>query len=64
MLYVYGADAEALFEVMEPTLRGLPFRPAHVVLRKGSRGDRVPSGFVMPCSKWCAAEADRWGRMS
>ncbi|WP_316757861.1 hypothetical protein [Streptomyces herbicida] len=37
VLYAYGKDAEALFEVMEPTLRGLPFRPAHVVLRHGSR---------------------------
>ncbi|MGW7420707.1 hypothetical protein ACWGJB_11680 [Streptomyces sp. NPDC054813] len=33
----YGADAKALFKVMEPTLRGLPFRPAHVVLRQGSQ---------------------------
>ncbi|MGY4982250.1 hypothetical protein ACWCYL_34755 [Streptomyces sp. 900105755] len=37
VLYAYGADAEALFKVMEPTLRGLPFRPAYVVLRQGSR---------------------------
>ncbi|MFG3017378.1 hypothetical protein ACGFZQ_02295 [Streptomyces sp. NPDC048254] len=37
VLYAYGADAEALFKVMEPTLRGVPFRPAHVVLRQGSR---------------------------
>ncbi|MFD4598021.1 hypothetical protein ACFWPQ_08270 [Streptomyces sp. NPDC058464] len=36
VLYAYGPDAEALFKVMEPTLRGLPFRPAHVVLRQGS----------------------------
>ncbi|MFI6485941.1 hypothetical protein [Streptomyces sp. NPDC050564] len=36
-LYAYGADAEALFKVMEPTLRSLPFRPAYVVLRRGSR---------------------------
>ncbi|GAB7109788.1 hypothetical protein JCM4814A_81030 [Streptomyces phaeofaciens JCM 4814] len=34
VLYAYGADAAALFKVMEPTLRGLPFRPAHVVLRQ------------------------------
>ncbi|WP_225098018.1 hypothetical protein [Streptomyces sp. CoH27] len=38
VLYAYGADAEALFKVMEPTLRSLPFRPAHVVLRHGSHG--------------------------
>ncbi|MFD0066887.1 hypothetical protein [Streptomyces sp. NPDC056690] len=37
VLYAYGADAEALFKVMEPTLRSLPFRPAHVVLRRESR---------------------------
>ncbi|MFF2205901.1 hypothetical protein [Streptomyces sp. NPDC058145] len=37
VLYAYGKDAEPLFKVMEPTLRGLPFRPAHVVLRQGSR---------------------------
>ncbi|WP_030319313.1 hypothetical protein [Streptomyces sp. NRRL B-3229] len=36
-LFAYGADAEALFKVMEPTLRSLPFRPAYVVLRRGSR---------------------------
>ncbi|MEU2976610.1 hypothetical protein ABZ678_06260 [Streptomyces hirsutus] len=37
VVYAYGADAEALFKVMEPTLRSVPFRPAHVVLRRGSR---------------------------
>ncbi|MET8221339.1 hypothetical protein [Streptomyces hirsutus] len=37
VVYAYGADAEALFKVMEPTLRSLPFRPAHVVLRRGGR---------------------------
>lgn len=37
VLYAYGADAEALFKIMESTIRGLPFRPAYVVLRKGSR---------------------------
>ncbi|MCZ4118985.1 hypothetical protein [Streptomyces sp. H39-S7] len=39
VLYAYGPDAGALFGVMEPTLRGLPFRPAHVVLRYGSASD-------------------------
>lgn len=34
VLYAYGADAVALFKVMEPTLRSLPFRSAHVVLRR------------------------------
>ncbi|MFJ3671396.1 hypothetical protein ACIPSE_33530 [Streptomyces sp. NPDC090106] len=37
VLYAYGPDAAALFKVMEPALRGLPFRPAHVVLRQGSQ---------------------------
>jgi hypothetical protein len=37
VLYAYGANAEELFKVMEPTLRSLPFRPAHVVLRRESR---------------------------
>lgn len=36
MVYAYGPDAGVLFKVMEPILRGLPFRPAHVVLRHGA----------------------------
>ncbi|MFJ4849696.1 MULTISPECIES: hypothetical protein [unclassified Streptomyces] len=32
VLYAYGPDADALFAVLEPGLRALPFRPAHVVL--------------------------------
>ncbi len=39
VLYAYGPDADALFVVMSPTLRDLPFRPAHVVLRYGSASD-------------------------
>ncbi|WP_405015189.1 hypothetical protein [Kitasatospora sp. NBC_01539] len=39
VLYAYGPDADALFAVMAPTLRNLPFRPAHVVLRHGSASD-------------------------
>ncbi|MFC8826249.1 hypothetical protein ACFT9I_12965 [Streptomyces sp. NPDC057137] len=35
-VYAYGPDAQALFGVMEPILRSLPMRPAHVVLRQGS----------------------------
>ncbi|WP_405428211.1 hypothetical protein [Streptomyces erythrochromogenes] len=35
-LYAYGPDADALFAVMAPILRALPFRPAHVILRYGS----------------------------
>ncbi|MET8755927.1 hypothetical protein ABZW32_38420 [Streptomyces sp. NPDC004667] len=35
-LYAYGPDADALFAVMAPVLRDLPFRPAHIVLRYGS----------------------------
>ncbi|MGW7539963.1 hypothetical protein ACWGKQ_02420 [Streptomyces sp. NPDC054770] len=41
VLYAYGPDADALFKVMEPTLRSLPFRPAHVVLRRGDHESRV-----------------------
>ncbi|MGW5250969.1 hypothetical protein ACWEQN_46125 [Streptomyces sp. NPDC004129] len=41
VLYAYGPDADALFEIMEPTLRSLPFRPAHVVLRRGDHASRV-----------------------
>ncbi|MFD7706766.1 hypothetical protein [Streptomyces sp. NPDC059786] len=41
VVYAYGSDADALFEVMEPILRGLPFRPAHVVLRRGDDASRV-----------------------
>ncbi|MGW5969692.1 hypothetical protein [Streptomyces sp. NPDC055186] len=41
VVYAYGRDADALFKVMEPTLRGLPFRPAHVVLRRGDSASRV-----------------------
>jgi hypothetical protein len=36
VLYAYGPDTQALFKVMEPSLRSLPFRPAYVVLRQGS----------------------------
>ncbi|MFG2819237.1 hypothetical protein ACGFX4_07385 [Kitasatospora sp. NPDC048365] len=39
VLYAYGPDAAALFAVMAPVLRGLPFRPARVVLRHGPAGD-------------------------
>jgi hypothetical protein len=39
VLYAYGPDADALFAIMSPTLRALPFRPAHVVLRYGSATD-------------------------
>ncbi|MGW7364071.1 hypothetical protein ACWGI8_11730 [Streptomyces sp. NPDC054841] len=39
VLYSYGPDADALFKVMEPALRELPFRPAYVVLRRGDAGD-------------------------
>ncbi|MCL8013446.1 hypothetical protein [Streptomyces sp. AS02] len=41
VVYAYGPDADALFKVMEPTLRGLPFRPAHVVLRRDDSESRV-----------------------
>ncbi|MFF4213734.1 hypothetical protein ACFYZE_31195 [Streptomyces sp. NPDC001796] len=41
VLYAYGPDADALFRVMEPTLRSLPFRPAHAVLRRGDIESRI-----------------------
>ncbi|MFF3413427.1 hypothetical protein ACFYW9_01850 [Streptomyces sp. NPDC002698] len=41
VVYSYGPDADALFEVLEPTLRSLPFRPAHVLLRRGDSEIRV-----------------------
>jgi hypothetical protein len=41
VVYAYGPDADALFKVLEPTLRSLPFRPAHVVLRRGDIDSRV-----------------------
>ncbi|MER6108586.1 hypothetical protein [Streptomyces hirsutus] len=41
VLYAYGPDADALFKVMEPTLRSLPFRLAHVILRRGDIESRV-----------------------
>ncbi|MDX3067270.1 hypothetical protein AB0G86_19180 [Streptomyces scabiei] len=41
VVYAYGPDADALFKVLEPTLRGLPFRPAHVVLRRGDGESRL-----------------------
>ncbi|MEU9001551.1 hypothetical protein [Streptomyces sp. NPDC048551] len=39
VLYAYGPDADALFAVMAPILRDLPFRPAHVTLRHGPADD-------------------------
>lgn len=41
VVYAHGPDADALFKVLEPTLRSLPFRPAHVVLRRGDTESRV-----------------------
>ncbi len=41
VVYAYGPDAGALFKVMEPTLRSLPFRPAHVLLKHGDGETRV-----------------------
>ncbi|MGW3157380.1 hypothetical protein [Streptomyces sp. NPDC001089] len=43
MIFAYGPDAKALYQVMEPHLRALPFRPAHVVLRYGEPDDNVVS---------------------
>ncbi|MFE9940892.1 hypothetical protein [Streptomyces hirsutus] len=41
VLFTYGPDADALFKVLEPTLRSLPFRPAYVLLRRGANETRV-----------------------
>jgi hypothetical protein len=41
VIFAYGPDAEALYRVMEPDLRALPFRPAHAVLRYGEPADGV-----------------------
>ncbi|MFJ6053839.1 hypothetical protein [Streptomyces sp. NPDC092307] len=43
VIFAYGPDAEALYRAMEPGLRTLPFRPAHVVLRHGEAADSVAS---------------------
>ncbi|MFF3415443.1 hypothetical protein ACFYW9_12185 [Streptomyces sp. NPDC002698] len=43
VIFAYGPDAEALYRVMEPGLRALPFRPAHAVLRYGEPADDVPT---------------------
>ncbi|MDQ0582486.1 hypothetical protein [Streptomyces rishiriensis] len=39
-VYAYGPDADALFTVLEPVLRSVPFRPAHVVLRRDDNETR------------------------
>ncbi|WP_189779720.1 hypothetical protein [Streptomyces tauricus] len=41
VVYTYGPDADALFKVLEPILRSLPFRPAYVLLRRGDVETRV-----------------------
>jgi hypothetical protein len=41
VVYAYGPDVDALFKVLEPTLRSLPFRPAHVILRRGDNETRL-----------------------
>ncbi|MEU5920897.1 hypothetical protein [Streptomyces sp. NPDC047141] len=47
VIFAYGPDADTLYRVMEPGLRALPFRPAHVVLRYGEpAGDDVVSRRV------------------
>ncbi|MFI8363336.1 hypothetical protein ACIGD1_24590 [Streptomyces sp. NPDC085612] len=46
VIFAYGPDADALYRVMEPGLRALPFRPAHVVLRYGEPVDDVVSKQV------------------
>ncbi|MFF0432375.1 hypothetical protein ACFYU9_09165 [Streptomyces sp. NPDC004327] len=46
VIFAYGPDAHALYQVMESGLRALPFRPAHVVLRYGEPADDVVSERV------------------
>jgi hypothetical protein len=43
VIFAYGPDAKALYRIMGPGLRALPFRPAHVVLRCGEPADDVVS---------------------
>ncbi|MFG2434636.1 hypothetical protein [Streptomyces sp. NPDC048508] len=45
-IFAYGPDAKALYRVMEPHLRALPFRPAHVVLRYGEPAEDVASEHI------------------
>lgn len=40
-LYAYGTDAEALFKVMEPALRGLVSSPSKALDRASPLPDRV-----------------------
>ncbi|MFJ5707638.1 hypothetical protein [Streptomyces sp. NPDC093105] len=47
VIFAYGPDADALYRVMEPGLRALPFRPAHVVLRYGEPDDDVMSKRIV-----------------
>ncbi|MET9434412.1 hypothetical protein [Streptomyces sp. NPDC006551] len=46
VIFAYGPDADALYWVMEPGWRALPFRPAHVMLRYGEPADNVLSERV------------------
>lgn len=39
ILYCYSPDADQLFAGIESTLRTLPFRPAHALIRYGEAAD-------------------------
>ncbi|HZN22132.1 MAG TPA: hypothetical protein VFB57_06210 [Gaiellaceae bacterium] len=39
VLYAYGPDADALFDVMAPILRAIPAREAFAIKRYGEAGD-------------------------
>jgi hypothetical protein len=39
VLYAYGPDADALFDVMEPILRAVPAKEAYAVKQYGEPGD-------------------------
>ncbi|MER5597731.1 hypothetical protein [Streptomyces sp. NPDC002265] len=55
VIFAYGPDAEALYRVMEPGLRAIPFRPAHVVLRYGEPADDVAEERIDACDVHGAA---------
>ncbi|MFC0626329.1 hypothetical protein [Kribbella deserti] len=40
VLYCYSDDADRLFDGIESTLRGLPFRPAHALIRYSETDQR------------------------
>ncbi|NHN55622.1 hypothetical protein G9U51_07485 [Calidifontibacter sp. DB0510] len=39
VIYLYGPDADRLWQVVEPDVRAFPARPAHAILRYGGAED-------------------------